>query len=289
MSPVTRRTFIGSMASAAALRAKAPANSADCHLHIYESRFPVDPKSKLRPPDATVADYRQVQERLGTTRCVIVQPSTYGVDNRCMLQAVAQMGRSARGVAVVDSGVSDAELKRMDAAGVRGIRFNLEQAGATTLDMVEPLARRIAPLGWHIQVNAGPEKIREAAEIWKGLPVEVVFDHLAHVPAPGGLDSAYGLVIDLLEKRKGWVKLSGVYIDSKVGPPSYSDRKAITQAYVKNAPDRLVWGTDWPHPTVSGTKPDNLVLLNLLFDWVPDEETRTRILVRNPEKLYGFS
>jgi predicted TIM-barrel fold metal-dependent hydrolase len=277
------------MASAAALCAKATANSADCHLHIYESRFPVDPKSKLRPPDATVADYRQVQERLGTTRCVIVQPSTYGVDNRCMLQAVAQMGRSARGVAVVDSGVSDAELKRMDAAGVRGIRFNLEQAGATTLDMVEPLARRIAPLGWHIQVNAGPEKIREAAEIWKGLPVEVVFDHLAHVPAPGGLDSAYGLVLDLLEKRKGWVKLSGVYIDSKVGPPSYSDRKAITQAYVKNAPDRLVWGTDWPHPTVSGTKPDNLVLLNLLFDWVPDEETRTRILVRNPEKLYGFS
>ncbi|HEY3453431.1 MAG TPA: amidohydrolase family protein [Bryobacteraceae bacterium] len=289
MSPVTRRTFIGSMASAAALCAKAPANSADCHLHIYESRFPVDPKSKLRPPDATVADYRQVQERLGTTRCVIVQPSTYGVDNRCMLQAVAQMGRSARGVAVVNSGVSDAELKRMDAGGVRGIRFNLEQAGATTLDMVEPLAKRIAPLGWHIQVNAGPEKIREAGEIWKGLPVEVVFDHLAHVPAPGGLDSAYGLVIDLLEKRKGWVKLSGVYIDSKVGPPSYSDRKAITQAYVKNAPDRLVWGTDWPHPTVSGTKPDNLVLLNLLFDWVPDEETRTRILVRNPEKLYGFS
>jgi predicted TIM-barrel fold metal-dependent hydrolase len=236
-----------------------------------------------------VADYRQVQQRLGTTRCVIVQPSTYGVDNRCMLQAVAQMGRSARGVAVVNSGVSDAELKRMDAGGVRGIRFNLEQAGATTLDMVEPLAKRIAPLGWHIQVNAGPEKIREAAEIWKGLPVEVVFDHLAHVPAPGGLDSAYGLVIDLLEKRKGWVKLSGVYIDSKVGPPFYSDRKAITQAYVKNAPDRLVWGTDWPHPTVPGTKPDNLVLLNLLFDWVPEEETRMRILVRNPEKLYGFS
>jgi predicted TIM-barrel fold metal-dependent hydrolase len=277
------------MVSAAALSAKPPANSADCHLHIYEGRFPVDPKSKLRPPDATVADYRQVQERIGTTRCVIVQPSTYGVDNRCMLQAVAQLGRSARGIAVIHPGIADAELKRMDAGGVRGIRFNLEQAGATTLDMVEPLAKRIAPLGWHIQVNAGPEKIREAAEIWKGLPVEVVFDHLAHVPEPGGVDSAYRLVADLLEKRKAWVKLSGVYIDSKVGPPSYSDRKAITQAYVKDAPDRLVWGTDWPHPTVSGPKPDNLVLLNLLLEWVPDEETRTRILVRNPEKLYGFS
>jgi predicted TIM-barrel fold metal-dependent hydrolase len=286
---MTRRIFIGSIASAAILRAKAPPNSADCHLHIYESRFPVDPRSKLRPPDATVADYRLVQERLGTTRCVIVQPSTYGVDNRCMLQAVEQFGRAARGIAVVNPGISDADLKRMDASGVRGIRFNLEQAGATTLDMVEPLARRIAPLGWHIQVNAAPEKIRSAAEIWKSLPVDVVFDHLAHVLAPGGLDSAYEVVTDLLEKRKGWVKLSGVYADSKVGPPSYSDREAITKAYVKNAPERLVWGTDWPHPTVTGTKPDNAALLNLLFEWVPDETARARILVGNPEKLYGFS
>lgn len=286
---MTRRVFIGTVASAAVLRAKAPPNSADCHLHIYESRFPVDPRSKLRPPDATVADYRLVQERLGTTRCVIVQPSTYGVDNRCMLEAVEQFGRDARGIAVVHPGISDADLKRMDASGVRGIRFNLEQAGATTLDMVEPLARRIAPLGWHIQVNAAPEKIRSAAEIWKGLPVDVVFDHLAHVLVPGGLDSAYEVVTDLLEKRKGWVKLSGVYAESKVGPPSYSDREAITKAYVKNAPERLVWGTDWPHPTVTGTKPDNAALLNLLFEWVPDEAARARILVGNPEKLYGFS
>jgi predicted TIM-barrel fold metal-dependent hydrolase len=112
---------------------------------------------------------------------------------------------------------------------------------------------------------------------------------LAHVPAPGGLDSAYGVVIDLLERRKGWVKLSGVYIDSKAGPPTYSDREAITKAYVKNAPERLVWGTDWPHPTVTGTKPDNVALLNLLLDWVPDENARARILVSNPEKLYRFS
>jgi predicted TIM-barrel fold metal-dependent hydrolase len=286
---MTRRTFVGGMAGAAVLGAKVPANSSDCHLHIYESRFPVDPRSKLRPPDATVADYRLVQESLGTTRCVVVQPSTYGVDNRCMLQAVAQLGRGARGIAVINPGVSDSDLKRMDAGGVRGIRFNLEQAGATTLDMVEPLAKRIAPLGWHIQVNAGPEKIRSAEEIWKGLPVDIVFDHLAHIPAPGGLDSAYGVVMDLLEKRKGWVKLSGVYTDSKIGPPSYSDRKAITEAYVKAAPERLVWGTDWPHPTVTGKKPDNVALLNLLLEWVPEQAARAHILVSNPEKLYGFS
>jgi len=277
------------LASAAVARTKAPANAADCHLHIYESRFPVDPKSTLRPADATVADYRVVQKRLGFTRCVVVQPSTYGVDNGCMLEAMRQLGRDARGVAVVNLDVSDAELRRMDTAGVRGIRFNLAQGGATTLDMVEPLAKRIAKLGWHIQVNAPPEQIRSAAEIWKDLPVDVVFDHLAHVPEPGGLDSAYGVVIDLLEKGKGWVKLSGAYADSKVGPPFYSDREAITKAYVKNAPERLVWGTDWPHPTATGTKPDDAALLDLLLKWVPDEATLARILVSNPEKLYGFS
>ena len=249
----------------------------------------MDPKSTLRPADATVADYRVVQKRLGFTRCVVVQPSTYGVDNGCMLEAMRQLGRDARGVAVVNLDVSDAELRRMDTAGVRGIRFNLAQGGATTLDMVEPLAKRIAKLGWHIQVNAPPEQIRSAAEIWKDLPVDVVFDHLAHVPEPGGLDSAYGVVIDLLEKGKGWVKLSGAYADSKVGPPSYSDREAITKAYVKNAPERLVWGTDWPHPTASGAKPDDAGLLDLLLKWVPDETTLARILVSNPEKLYGFS
>jgi predicted TIM-barrel fold metal-dependent hydrolase len=286
---MTRRVFIGVLASAAVARTKAPANAADCHLHIYESRFPVDPKSTLRPADATVADYRLVQKGLGLTRCVVVQPSTYGVDNRCMLEAVRQLGRDARGVAVVNLDVSDTELKRMDTAGVRGIRFNLAQGGATTLDMVEALAKRIAELGWHIQVNAPPGQIRSAAEIWKGLPADVVFDHLAHVPEPGGLDSAYGVVMDLLEKGKGWVKLSGAYADSKVGPPSYSDREAITKAYVKNAPERLVWGTDWPHPTVTGAKPDDAALLDLLLKWVPDETTLARILVSNPEKLYGFS
>ena len=285
---MTRRVFIGALASVSAAR-NAPANAADCHLHIYESRFPADPKSTLRPADATVADYRLVQKRLGFARCVVVQPSTYGVDNRCMLEAMRQLGRDARGVAVVNPGVSDAELKRMDTAGIRGIRFNLVQTGATTLDMVEPLTKRIAKLGWHIQVNATPEQIRSAAEIWKGLPVDVVFDHLAHVPEPGGLDSAYEVVIDLLAKGKGWVKLSGAYADSKVGPPSYSDREAITKAYVKNAPERLVWGTDWPHPTVTGAKPDDAALLDLLLQWAPDEATRARILVSNPEKLYGFS
>lgn len=135
---------------------KVPLNATDCHHHIYDSHFPVDAKSALRPPDATVADYRLLQKRLGTMRNVIVQPSTYGVDNSGLIQSLEQFGlATTRGVAVVNTSVTDAELQRLNAAGVRGIRFNLSQpGGATSMDMVLPLSERVNSLGWHIQVVA---------------------------------------------------------------------------------------------------------------------------------------
>jgi predicted TIM-barrel fold metal-dependent hydrolase len=270
-------------------RLQAPANAADCHHHVYDSRFPVAPQAVLRPADATVADYRLLQKRLGTTRNVVVQPSTYGTDNRCMLDALAQFGPTARGVAVVDTGVTDAELRRLHAAGVRGIRFNLAQGGTTTLEMVAPLAPRVHALGWHIQVNMPADGILKARDVWNGLPCPVVFDHLAHVGPLGVDDPTFALVSDLLQRGKAWVKLSGAYMASKVGPPSYADKTAIALGYVKQAPERLVWGSDWPHPTEKTDKPDDAVLFDLLLAWAPDEATRTRILVANPAELYGFS
>lgn len=263
-----------------------PPDAADCHHHIYDSRFPIAPQAVLKPADATVADYRQLQARLGTTRNVIVQPSTYGTDNRCMLDALAQFGARARGVAVVDTSVTDDTLAQLRAAGVRGIRFNLAQGGTTTLDMVAPLAKRVAPLGWHIQVNMPGAGILAAAEVWRNLPCPVVFDHLAHVPSADS--PAFSLVAGLLRDGKAWVKLSGAYQGTKVGPPTYADRSAVARAYVQAAPERLVWGSDWPHPTEK-EKPDDAILLDLLLDWAPDAATRTRILVANPEKLYGFA
>jgi predicted TIM-barrel fold metal-dependent hydrolase len=172
----------------------------------------------------------------------------------------------------------------MHAAGVRGIRFNVVQAGATTLDMVEPLAKRVAGLGWHIQINASPEQIAWA-NFWSRVPCPVVFDHLGHVPQAGG--PAYKIIAGLLQRGNGWVKLSGAYLDSKTGPPLYADRTAVAQAYIKEAPQRLVWGSDWPHPTAQ-TKPDDAILLDLLAEWAPDEATRHRILVANPAHLYQF-
>jgi D-galactarolactone isomerase len=267
---------------------KAPANAADCHHHIYDARFPEAPNAVLHPPDALVDDYRALQRRIGTTRSVIIQPSTYGVDNRCALAALAALGPSARLVAVVNDEVTEAELKRLDGLGARGIRFNLAQAGATTPEMIAPLSKRVAPLGWHLQINAPADRILEILPILERAPTPLVFDHLAHVPEPEGVSHAlFGKIRALLDKGRTWVKLSGAYVDTKAGPPAYADSSAIARAYVKAAPERLVWGSDWPHPTEQ-QKPDDAVLFDLLSDWAPEARVRHRILVENPEALYGF-
>ena len=267
---------------------KAPANATDCHHHIYDAKYPVDPKATLRPADALVEDYRALQKRIGTTRNVIVQPSTYGIDNRCTLDALVAMGPNARAVVVVNDTVTDAELQRMHAMGARGIRFNLAQAGATTPEMMQPLAARVNALGWHIQINASAAKIMEVMPLLERVSSPIVFDHLAHIPEPDGISNPlYAKVLALMDKGRTWVKLSGAYADTKVGPPTYADSSAVARAYAKAAPERCVWGSDWPHPTEKD-KPDDAVLFDLLLDWVPDEKARHRVLVENPAVLYGF-
>ena len=268
---------------------KAPANACDCHMHIYDSRFPVAPTATLRPPDAHPGDYRLLQKRIGTTRNVVVNPSTYGTDNRCTLDAVAQIGATARAVAVVDTSVSDAELQRLDGLGVRGIRFNLVQKGATTLEMVEPLSQRVNELGWHVQIHMLGDQIVQIEDLLLRLPSPIVFDHMGRVPQPAGVQHpAFAVIRKLIDQGRTWVKVSGAYQDTKVGPPSYADTSALGKAYVQAAPERMVWGTDWPHPTQKEHKPDDAVLIDLLAEWAPDERTRRRILVENPEILYGF-
>ena len=269
---------------------KAPANATDCHHHIYNAKYPVDPTATLRPADALVDDYRALQRRIGTTRHVLVQPSTYGTDNRCHLDALAEFGPTARMVAVVNDRVSTDDLKRMHGLGVRGIRFNLAQAGATTPEMMEPLSKRINDLGWHIQINASAAKIMEVMPILERVASPIVFDHLAHIPQPEGVNHPlYAKVRALIDKGRTWVKLSGAYADTKVGPPTYADSSEVARAYAKAAPERCVWGSDWPHPTEHTKQlPDDAVLFDLLSDWVPDEKARHRVLVENPAMLYDF-
>jgi predicted TIM-barrel fold metal-dependent hydrolase len=308
---ISRRTVLATIGAAAAAAAipeahaqtvpwsigtapakiKAPANATDCHHHIYRAHFRIDPRSTLRPGEASVADYRLLQKRIGTSRNVIVQPSTYGTYNDGLIEALHECGPTARGVAVVDTSVTDDELKRLDAAGVRGVRFNLANPGATTMEMLEPVAKRVAPLGWHIQFNMSAEMTLAARDVLNRLPCPMVFDHLAHMPEPAGISHpAFAVVVDLLQKGKAWLKLSGAYADTKVGPPTYADSTVVAQAYVKAVPGRLVWGSDWPHPSEQGkTLPDDAVLFDLLAQWAPDEAVRNRILVDNPATLYGFA
>jgi predicted TIM-barrel fold metal-dependent hydrolase len=193
-------------------------------------------------------------------------------------------------VVVVDDTVTDAELKRMHGEGTRGIRFNLTQAGATTPEMmIEPLSKHVNGLGWHIQINAPAAKIMEIMPILERVPSPIFFDHLAHIPEPEGINHPlFGQIRALIDKGRTWVKLSGAYADTKVGPPTYADSTAVGQAYLRAAPERLVWGSDWPRPGVRGEKPDDAVLFNLLLVWAPDEGVRHHILVENPAVLYDY-
>jgi D-galactarolactone isomerase len=274
---------------------KAPANASDCHMHIYDPRFPeTNPRPGLNPKNATVQDYRLLQKRTGTTRVVVVTPRNYATDNRVTVDALAQLGANARGVAVVHPTVTDAELKSLNDAGIRGVRFSLGEptTAVVTYDMVEPLAKRVADLGWHVQLNVDGDQIVDHADLWSRLPAQMVFDHMGHPNLPAGIEHAsFGIMRRLIDKGRTWIKLSGAYGNSKVGPPLYPEAAVIAQAFVKAAPERMVWGSDWPHPSEQSKSPlpNDALLFDLLATWAPDEATRNRILVANPEALYGFA
>jgi D-galactarolactone isomerase len=272
-------------------KSKAPAYACDCHHHIYDAdRFP--PAQPTAIPNARVPEYRLLQRRIGTTRDVVVTPSAYGTDNRVTLDAITQLGANARGVAVIHPTITEAELDSLARGGIRGIRFalaaNPSNAAATTLDMIEPLSKRVNALGWHVQLNMDADQIAAAEDLWMRLPSMIVFDHMGHIPQPISMKHpAFSIIRKLVDKGRTWVKLSVTYDSSKDGPPTYADVTKVAQAYVQAAPERMVWGSNWPHPNET-KKPDDAVLFDLLNQWVPRAVTRRRILVENPEILYGF-
>jgi D-galactarolactone isomerase len=269
-----------------------PANACDCHHHIYDGRFAVSPHwTQGFPAGATVTDYRLLQRRLGTSRSVVVQPSTYGTDNRCLLDALAQLGPASRGVAVVDTDVQASELRTLAQSGVCAIRVNFVSAqtwGRTTPKILETLVHRVNPLGWHVQILMTGNQIAEYEDLIGRLPGQIVIDHLGRIPAPNGLQHpGFAAMRRLLDKGRTWVKLTEPYEDSQLGPP-YADTGEVARAYIQAAPGRVLWGTDWPHPTQRGVKPDDALLLDLLAEWVSDSALQRRILVDNPAELFGF-
>lgn len=275
-------------AGSAPPRTPAIAGATDCHMHFFDKRVATVPGAPVLHPDAFPEDYRKIQRRLGLQRNVVVTPSAYGTNNQVTLAGMAKMGAGARGVAVVDTAVTDAELQRLHGLGIRGIRFNLVQAGATSLDMAEPLAARIKPFGWHIQFHMPGRAMVEAESLLARLPVRIAFDHMGRVAQPGGVeDPSFATLSRLLGRGNTWVKLSGPYLNTRLGGPDYPDASAVARELARIAPERMVWGSDWPHATET-TKPDDAQLFDLLSVWAPDEGVRTRILVQNPAELYEF-
>ncbi|ABD88272.1 amidohydrolase 2 [Rhodopseudomonas palustris BisB18] len=271
--------------------AKAPHGATDCHFHTYDRRYPAAGGASLLPADALPDDYRGLQRRLGTSRGVIVQPSTYGTDNSLQLASMEALGRDRfRMVAVVAEDVPNAELKRLDGLGVRGVRFNLSLPGPLTVSSLKVLAPRLAALGWHCQINMTPKQMEDEQALLSELPGQLVFDHFGQIPQPAGTGSqSYAIIRRLLDRGNTWVKLSGAYLRSIDGAPGYADSGRIAAAFVAAAPQRIVWGSDWPHPTKSNdAKPDDAVLFDRLADWAGSPEMFSRILVDNPAVLYGF-
>lgn len=273
-----------------------PPLACDSHMHIFDARFAPSPHWPRTPPHAPVAAYRQLQQRLGTSRTVVVTPSTYGTDNACTLDALDQLGDSACGVAVVDAVVDGTELSRLAARRVRGLRVNFvspQSWGTTTPEMLATLAGKVARHadcgGWHIQVFAHPEQIVALEPVLRALPVPLVIDHLGRIdPAEGLSAPAWGTLQRLLDGGNTWVKLSGAYMRSTVQGPSYADTLPLGRALVQAAPERLVWGSDWPHTTEQPGTVNDADLVDLLQAWAGTDAAMDRILVDNPARLYGF-
>lgn len=270
----------------------------DAHIHVLDSRFPGRGawEAFAVPPGLTLDDYLAVRQQFATQRAVIVQSKVYATDNSCLLDALEQLGGDGRGIAVVPADIPGPELRHLHRAGVRGIRFSLWNTSNAVVDadMIEPLARRVADLGWHIQVHLSGEQMVRHAELLTRIPCPLVLDHMARLPpAEGVAGPAFDVVRRLLDTGRTWVKLSGPYLNSldpvlDTERSEYPHATRVAQLLVRAAPDRLVWGSDWPHVTERQRQPDDAVLAALLPTWAPDPVVRARILRQNPAALYDF-
>jgi predicted TIM-barrel fold metal-dependent hydrolase len=269
---------------------RAPKDSCDCHAHIFgtEPEFPFEAERSYTPPEASQADYLKMLATIGFQRMVIVQPSVYGFDNSCTIGAIVRFGiHRARAIVQVPVDASANHLRELHAAGARGVRFITVAKGGAVLDDLQAIATKIAPLGWHLQMYLPPETWQDLVPVLARLPVPVVIDHMGQVMADRPPDDAGArTILRLLESERFWVKLSG-YRVSAAGYP-YADVAPWARRLVDAAPDRCVWGTDWPHPNLQNHMPDDGELVDLLAEWVPGDAQRRAILVDNPARLYGF-
>ena len=262
------------------------------HICGPASRYAYLPERIYTPPDTLLDDYLHVANTLGLERVVFVQPSVYGYDNDAMLEAMQLCPLENRGVAVLDQTTTDAALADMNNAGVRGIRFNLVDVASATkqlpLERIKKLANRIKQFGWHIELLIHVDDYPDLDQILGDLPVNVVVGHLGYFrPDCRVSDKGFQTLLRLMQSGRFWAKLTGPYRVSHEELP-YPSVNMFAQRLVQEAPERVLWGSDWPHVMVNTTMPNDGDLLDLLFDWVPDSAARSRILINNAAELYGF-
>ncbi|MCO6418527.1 amidohydrolase family protein [Siccirubricoccus sp. KC 17139] len=267
-----------------------PPGACDAHCHVFgpADRYPYAPDRAYTPPDAPVAELRRVHRTIGVERAVIVQASCHGTDNTAMLDAIAESGGAYRGVAILDGSVTDAELARLHAGGIRGVRFNFVRhlGGTPDLAVFDAVLGRIERLGWHVVLHLDAEDIIAHAPRIERLRVPFVIDHMGRVKAKGGLDQApFRQLLRLMENPLAWVKVCGAERVSSIGAP-FRDAVPFAAALIETAPDRVLWGTDWPHPNISGDMPNDGELVDLFALFTADAGLRRQVLVENPTRLY---
>lgn len=271
-----------------------PRHACDTHAHICGpiELHPYAAHRVYTPPDALLPAYRHMLDTLGVERCVLVQPSVYGTDNSVMLEAMTEIGpQRCRGVAVVEDDVSDSVLEGLHAAGVRGVRINVvdvaENKGVIPMKTLRPLAERVKRFGWHVEFLMHADEFPDMDRQFADFPVDIVLGHLGYMKTDKGLDHpGYQAMLKLMRRGRCWVKLTGPYRISTQALP-HGDTSAYARVLLEAAPERVIWGSDWPHVMVKGPMPNDADLADLLLDWVP-ERLREQVLVKNPAKLYGF-
>ncbi|PLX66668.1 MAG: GntR family transcriptional regulator [Denitrovibrio sp.] len=269
---------------------KVPVGACDTHAHIFgpKSKYPYSPHRSYTPPDAPLTQYKEMLSYLGIERAVIVQPSVYGTDNRATLDAIRDGGDNFRGVVVVDENIDEKEMERMHECGVRGVRINLLYKSGIEVSDVRKMAHKIAPFGWHLQMLVDVSEFSDLDTLAK-LPVEVVFDHMGHMPTSIGTKHVgFNKLLRMLAEGKAWAKVSGAYRITTSNKYPYEDTIPYAKAIINSNPDRILWASDWPHPYINVPMPSDADILDLLSIWEPDEKIRNKILVDNPQKLYEF-
>ncbi|HEX9397759.1 MAG TPA: amidohydrolase family protein [Burkholderiales bacterium] len=271
------------------MKISVPKGACDTHMHFYDSKAPVA-AGTFMPGHFVVPEYQALQKRLGLERVIVVQPNAYADDNAVTLQSIRQLGKNAKGVAVVRPSVADAELQRLTKGGICAVRIMTLHGGTLGFDVMDAVMARVHPFGWHANIQLDGRELPKVEAQIKRLPGKFVIDHTGKFLEPVDVSAeSFKSLLRLVDTGRCWVKLSAPYETSKTGAPKYEDVSRLARALVKHAPERMLWASNWPHPSArKPAPPDDMALLELLAGWAPSEKDRAKILAGNPAELYGF-